>query len=81
MGLATPEFVLDYLPPYSPELNPTERVWKRTRRNCVHNVYFPTLHPLVERVEEQFTKWSEPNAELARLCAIYSADNHVAVFS
>ena len=65
-----PQFVLDYLPPYSPELNPIERVWKRTRRNCVHNVYFPTLSLLVERVEEQFIQWSEPNAELARLCAI-----------
>ncbi len=64
------DFALDYLPPYSPELNPIERVWKRTRRNCVHNVYFPTLNLLVERVEEQFIKWSEPNTELARLCAI-----------
>jgi transposase len=65
-----PAFALDYLPPYSPELNPIERVWKRTRRNCVHNVYFPTLHLLVERVEEQFLAWSEPNDELARLCHI-----------
>jgi transposase len=63
-------FLLDYLPPYSPELNPIERVWKRTRRNCVHNVYFPSLRCLVEKVEEQFRKWSEPNDELARLCAI-----------
>jgi transposase len=65
-----PEFILDYLPPYSPELNPIERVWKRTRRNCVHNVYFAKLQLLIEKVEEQFLKWSEPNAELARLCAI-----------
>jgi transposase len=65
-----PAFALDYLPPYSPELNPIERVWKRTRRNCVHNVYFPTLGLLVEKVDEQFLKWSEPNDELARLCAI-----------
>lgn len=65
-----PDFILDYLPPYSPELNPIERVWKRTRRNCVHNVYFPTLQALVERVEGQFLKWSEPNDELTRLCAI-----------
>ena len=65
-----PAFTLDYLPPYSPELNPIERVWKRTRRTCVHNVYFPTLHHLVERVEEQFLAWSEPNDELARLCHI-----------
>ena len=26
------EFVLDYLPPYSPELNPIERVWNYLRR-------------------------------------------------
>ena len=65
-----PGFLLDYLPPYSPELNPIERVWKRTRRNCVHNVYFAALRLLVEKVDEQFLRWSEPNAELARLCAI-----------
>jgi transposase len=66
----TPDFVLDYLPPYSPELNPIERVWKRTRRNCVHNVYFSALRLLVEQVDAQFLRWSQPNAELARLCAI-----------
>src|SRR5260370_36343176 len=26
-----PLFFFDYLPPYNPELNPTERVWKRRR--------------------------------------------------
>ena len=65
-----PDLLFDYLPPYSPELNPIERVWKRTRRNCVHNVYFPALRLLVEKVDDQFFKWSEPNDELARLCAI-----------
>ncbi len=65
-----PGFILDYLPPYSPELNPIERVWKRTRRNCVHNVYFSTLQLLVEKVEEQFSQWSVPNNELSRLCAL-----------
>src|SRR6266851_7857987 len=30
-------FALDFLPPYSPELNPIERVWKLTRRRCLHN--------------------------------------------
>jgi len=65
-----PDFLLDYLPPYSPELNPIERVWKRTRRRCVHNVYFSALRFLVEKVDEQFLKWSVPNDELTRLCAI-----------
>lgn len=61
---------LDFLPPYSPELNPIERVWKRTRRNCLHNGYFPKLARVVEAVETQFAKWSEPNAELANLCRL-----------
>jgi hypothetical protein len=63
-------FALDFLPPYSPELNPVERVWKRTRRNCLHNRYFPELAMVVEKVEEQFAKWAEPNAELASICRL-----------
>ena len=63
-------FALDFLPPYSPELNPIERVWKRTRRNCLHNVYFPKLALVTETVEEQFVQWSEPNTELAALCRL-----------
>lgn len=63
-------FVLDFLPPYSPELNPIERVWKRTRRNCLHNAYFPRLTLVAESVEKQFARWSEPNAELAQLCQL-----------
>lgn len=64
------QFCLDFLPPYSPELNPIERAWKRTRRNCLHNVYFPRLALVTETVEKQFAHWSEPNAELAHLCQL-----------
>ena len=60
---------LDYLPPYSPELNPIERVWKLTRRLCTHNRYFPTIEELVETVSDQFKSWRKPNATLRRLCA------------
>jgi len=28
------------LPPYSPEFNPTERIWQYTRKNGTHNRYF-----------------------------------------
>lgn len=61
---------LDYLPAYSPDLNPIERVWKITRRVCTHNRYFPRLEELVETVNEQLERWSQPNATLRRLCAI-----------
>ncbi|MDH4187994.1 MAG: IS630 family transposase [Nitrospira sp.] len=63
-------FRLDFLPPYSPELNPIERVWKLVRRLRTHNRYFPVLDELVETVFAQFDSWRQPNAALHRLCAI-----------
>jgi transposase len=65
-----PAFELDFLPPYSPELNPIERVWKLTRRLCLHNRYFGFLDSVVEAVEYQFQQWSDGNETLRRLCAI-----------
>jgi len=63
-------FRLDYLPPYSPELNPIERVWKVTRKLCIHDQYFPALATLIDAVDHQFTAWAEPNEDLRRLCSI-----------
>ena len=65
-----PQFALDFLPPYSPELNPIERVWKLTRRLCLHNRYFGFLDGVVAAVEDQFVEWTKPNDSLRRLCAI-----------
>jgi len=61
---------LDFLPSYSPDLNPVERVWKLTRRLCTHNVYFQTLQNLATVIQIQFAKWFQPNLQLHRLCAI-----------
>ena len=63
-------FTLDYLPPYSPDLNPIERVWKLTRRLCLHNWYFPSLEEVVEAVESKFEEWTSANQTLRRLGAI-----------
>jgi transposase len=35
------------LPPYSPEFNPTERLWQHTRKNGTHNRYFVTERELL----------------------------------
>ena len=35
------------LPPYSPELNPTERLWPHTRRTGTHNRYFASQDELL----------------------------------
>lgn len=61
---------LEFLPAYSPELNPIERVWKFTRRRCLHNHYFPQLERVVETVEWEFAAWARRSESLRRLCAI-----------
>lgn len=63
-------FVLYFLPPYSPDLNPVERVWKLVRRICLHNRYFHTLKEIEEVVENQFLEWSLVSESLRKLCAI-----------
>lgn len=63
-------FRLDFLPPYSPELNPIERVWKLTRRLCTHNQYFEQLEELRQSVFAKFREWFCPNPVLVQLCAI-----------
>jgi len=60
----------DYLPPYSPQLNPIERVWKLLRGLCTHNRYFETLDELLEAVTPKLKEWNKPNDVLARLCCI-----------
>jgi transposase len=65
-----PAFRLDFLPPYSPDLNPIERVWKLTRRLCLHNRYFHTLADTTTAVERQFASWRSGREILRRLCAI-----------
>lgn len=63
-------FTLDFLPPYSPELNPIERVWKLTRRLSTHNRYFSSLDEVISAVEGPFETWTSGNDTLRRLCAI-----------
>jgi transposase len=61
---------LFFLPPYSPDLNNIERVWKMTRRVCTHNRYFARMDELLEVVKKQMKIWSRPNETLRKLCCI-----------
>jgi transposase len=42
------------LPKYSPELNPTERLWQYTRKNGTHNRYFASEGELVGTLTRVF---------------------------
>jgi len=41
---------LEWLPPYSPELNPQEDIWRHLRRRVTHNYYFGELGLLLDAV-------------------------------
>ena len=61
--------VFIFLPAYSPELNPVERVWRITRRKVTHNRYFPSIEDLRIALLSQFMIWDVPNNILKVLCA------------
>jgi transposase len=57
------------LPPYSPDFNPIEQVWRITRKENTHNVFFRDLKTLQDTVDNAFKVWAKPNAQLASLCS------------
>lgn len=61
------EFI--FLPPYSPELNPIERVWRITRRERTHNRFFDKLTTLKIVLTDYFDKLKLPNIKLRTLCS------------
>ncbi len=57
------------LPPYSPDLNPIEQVWRATRKENTHNTFFANLSELTKTVDTAFNALSEPNDQLRTLCS------------
>lgn len=42
--------VLFFIPPYTPEMNPIEQIWKEIRKRGFRNEVFPTLEKVVDRL-------------------------------
>ena len=59
------------LPPYSPELNPIERVWKKAKKEGTHLRYFPTFADLVARVDKTLADLASKPHELTNLLGEY----------
>jgi transposase len=55
------------LPPYSPELNATEKVWWYTRKEATHNKYFDTPEELCQSLFSTFHTIQENPAPLVSL--------------
>jgi len=54
---------LEWLPPYTPELNPMEDIWQHMRRCVTHNHFFERVGTLLEAVG-QFHRQLETSPEL-----------------
>ena len=62
------------MPPYSPDLNPIEQVWRKTRREKTHNHYFADSHVLEDTVDSYFQGFKGLNEELRSLCSFSCFD-------
>lgn len=50
-ALNIPENIrLAFIPPYTPEMNPIEQIWKEIRKRGFRNQIFQTLNKVVERL-------------------------------
>jgi len=63
---------LYYLPPYSPEFNATEYVWKETRRKTTHNRFFNTLIEFKGRLFRRFNRFQGNPASLRGILASFA---------
>jgi len=65
--LAVPDNIdIIYLPPYSPELNPIERLWKYMKTHFIHNRVFDSLKQMMDQMGEVFAELK--NDTVASLC-------------
>jgi transposase len=60
---------LFFLPPYSPDLNAIEMLWKKTRRAVTHNRFFESLDNLTYDLKMYWNQFSDTNDELKLLTA------------
>jgi transposase len=59
------------LPPYSPDLNPIEGLWKKVKKDATHLKWFPKFTDLVTKVKTTLTKLAGLPAELTALQGEY----------
>lgn len=57
---------LTFLSPYSPELNPVEKLWQWLRKEIIHNNLFNTVEKLMDDLSTEYRRLT--NADFLRLC-------------
>lgn len=65
------KIVFVYLPPYSPNLNLIEQVWRMTRREAKHNKFFNSAEDLEQTIDDYYSLYNQPNDWLKSLCSFH----------
>lgn len=61
---------LMFLPAYSPDLNPIERVWWYMRKKISHNRHVKTIKERIKAFWKMFSHFKIPNEEIVNICNI-----------
>jgi transposase len=67
---AHPELKIRYLPPYSPDLNPVERIWWYMRKSITHNRYISSIKERIAKFWRLLSNGTKPNEKLKNICVI-----------
>jgi transposase len=59
------------LPPYCPDLNPIEQLWRKVKKEATHLRYFPTFAALVAKVDETLKSLAGKPDDLIALAREY----------
>jgi len=63
-----PNIHFEHIPPYSPELNPTEMAWKTLRNGFFHNAYFNSLQAVENRLCQALSHYVHHKEILRSAC-------------
>jgi hypothetical protein len=70
-GLVVPDNItLLELPPYSPELNPVERIWHYLRSHWLANSVFTSLVDIMDACETAWNRFAADHVLIRSLCAV-----------
>ena len=63
---------VEWLPSYTPELNPQEDIWQHMRRRVTHNHYFEHMDALLDAVDEFHQGLADDSQQVLRLLRKWS---------
>jgi transposase len=70
-ALHADRLTVHYLPPYSPDYNPIEGLWKKLKQTTTHNVYFESIESLWAALTKGLQEFRKFPDQIRALCGFY----------